>query len=424
MLILICLFSTIAKADEQFAILDSSQDALQSRVDTIQNARQELILCYFTFDQDEVSTMLLSLLKQASNRGVNVKLLVDAYYNGMSKAMMKLVKENGIDLKLYAPFNLFKPGRWWKRMHNKFLIADGEILLSGGRNVKNEYFGMHESHNYIDRDIIVASKKAAQTARNYFFDLWNSKVVKTPKTKHVKDKKIIEAKKNLAKGRELLVTHPTLRLNTGNIWVKEINPLDEYEFIYDPIKKKSHQGTGDRLLKELEQASSSVKIETPYFVLTNRMMKLLKKLRKRGVSIRILTNSLSSSDVILSQASYLNRRNKLLKMGVELHEVLTSKIGLHAKSYVIDNSTAIIGTFNFNGRSLHQDFEVLTLSRNTDVVDELNKSMEQHLEYARLVEQDGTLEGFNVKFPEVKLGKKIGAFLTRILLAPILRVQI
>ena len=175
MLIFSCLFGTIAHADEQFVILDSSQDALQSRIDTIQNAKQELILCYFSFNQDEVSNMLLSLLKQAVDRGVNVKLLVDAYYNGMSKATMKLVKESGINLKLYAPFNFFKPGRWWKRMHNKFLIADREILLSGGRNVKNEYFGMHESHNYIDRDIIVASTKAAKTARNYFHELWNSK---------------------------------------------------------------------------------------------------------------------------------------------------------------------------------------------------------------------------------------------------------
>lgn len=410
-------------SQEQFKILDQGEEALQARIDSIDNAQDEVILCYFTFSQDLVSNSLFARLIAAVDRGVKVRLIVDGYYHEISKKMFSYLTSKGIEIKIYAPFNLLRPNRWWKRMHNKFFVVDQKIFISGGRNIKDNYFDFAE-YNYHDRDIIVASSKLATQVKNYFEILWQQKFVVNAKSKELKNVEYLAQENEIVQAATEIQARSNISFNRNIHWVTEVDKLDNFEFIFDPIKKDKNEGTGERLYQLLANAKQSIKIETPYFVMTNKAMKMFKELSSKGVKIRILTNSLYSTDVLLSQGSYRNKKKKLLKMGIELQEINEKNIRLHAKSYLIDDEISVIGSFNFNGRSLYQDFEVLTVSTNAEVAQELSESMEDSLNMAYMLDPSLPMRQMHIMNDHVSLDKKIRAFITRIFLAPILKVQI
>lgn len=170
--------------------------------------------------------------------------------------------------------------------------------------------------------------------------------------------------------------------------------LEDVEFIYDiPGKNDGKNGLGgggvstNALIDLIKQAKSSIDIQTPYLITTELSRNLFKEAVKRGVKIRILTNSLASTDNIEAFSSYQSDRRKLLETGVgiyefrpdaaerteimtgELQETLSHKpiFGLHAKSMVIDKQTTVIGTFNLDPRSANLNTECIVIVRSDKI---------------------------------------------------------
>jgi putative cardiolipin synthase len=139
--------------------------------------------------------------------------------------------------------------------------------------------------------------------------------------------------------------------------VKQINEVD------DPRIR-------DDMERELDSLVASVRdellIETAYLIPTPRGLERLRELRRRGVRIRILTNSLASNDVVAAHAGYARFRGALLAMGVELFEMrpdaseiargwrpiaFRSKAALHTKTIVFDRRKVLVGSLNLDPRS-------------------------------------------------------------------------
>jgi len=116
-------------------------------------------------------------------------------------------------------------------------------------------------------------------------------------------------------------------------------------------------------------------IVSPYFVPGDKGEALLEKLSARGVHVRVLTNSLLSTDVIAVHAGYQHYRIPLLEAGVQLYEVKplpgkpqprggalkepsSGQFSLHAKAYVFDDKQIFIGSANFDRRSMHLNTEI------------------------------------------------------------------
>lgn len=132
---------------------------------------------------------------------------------------------------------------------------------------------------------------------------------------------------------------------------------------------------GDKILKALVGKVDGLKrqllMENAYFVPTQAGADKLKELSARGVKVRVLTNSLSSNDVIAVHAGYSKYRVELLAAGVELHEVRAdsakvrqtlfsteSKAGLHTKAAVFDGTSLFVGSFNLDPRSANLNTEI------------------------------------------------------------------
>ncbi len=130
-----------------------------------------------------------------------------------------------------------------------------------------------------------------------------------------------------------------------------------------------------RVAEEVERAQRDLILVSPYLVPGESEMALIRRLRERGVRVRILTNSLASTDMPIVHVGYMRYRVPLLEAGCELYEVrpelgkpesghgliksgASNQFGLHAKVIVIDNQRAFVGSMNFDQRSLDINTEI------------------------------------------------------------------
>jgi putative cardiolipin synthase len=183
----------------------------------------------------------------------------------------------------------------------------------------------------------------------------------------------------------------------------------------DPPEKLS-ESTADsdyRMWTEVKPymaaAQQEVIILSPYFVPGKSGVEFLKELRERGVRVRILTNSLASTDVGIVHAGYSRYRRDLLRAGVELYELnkVTSKedrrdwskgkIGrakssLHAKSFVVDRETIFIGSLNLDARSVVQNTEIGVVIESPEIADRMASNFDEHIDevgFRLTLEDDG-----------------------------------
>ncbi len=443
-----CILAAVAARADVYRLLDSDQEAAQARIDLVQRAREEIQAEYFIVETDQVSLTGLGLLRDAARRGVKVRLIVDATFNNVARAIQGYLISQGVEIREYHPFRWTKP-RWiWRRMHDKLLVVDGRSMLAGGRNIANSYFGFGK-RNYVDRDALVEGG-AAKKARDYFLELWSSGEVRATRLRSY-DPGFLEyrceqeashparrfclARQEKIRGGFLwaqrLLDDSLDRLRRGS-WVRYDSGRDfaagqadvgEVRFLHDPVGRKVEaRGIGRELLDLMAAATRSMEIESPYLVPSAAFKRALKAALRRGVAVRILTNSLGSTDNLFAQAGYVGKRKKLVRWGVDLWEYKGPE-SLHAKSAVFDGETVVVGSFNINPRSEYLDTEIALVATQHDLALQLQQSMNEHLRNAFRIGSNGKPEGRDDAFPGVA-GSKVLKLRLLQLLAPFLRRQL
>jgi len=166
------------------------------------------------------------------------------------------------------------------------------------------------------------------------------------------------------------------------------------------------------LIQLIKEANSTIYIQTPYLVTTDLSQGLFKEAISRGVEVKILTNSLVSTDNLEAFSGYKRERKNLLEIGVQIYEfkpdaeirkvVMTGALredegftpifGLHAKSMVIDQSISVIGTFNLDPRSANLNTECISVIRDSTISVRLHQIMEREF---RIENSWETTDDFN-----------------------------
>jgi putative cardiolipin synthase len=422
-----CLLLPSALSADGARLLLSDRDAAEAWVELVLGAEEELLASAFVFGDDPFTLTSLALLRETSRRGVDVKLLIDAQWNKMPVGVEAHLLEEGVEIRLYHPFRWTKPHWMSRRLHDKLAIADGERLIAGGRNVESPYFGYGhqlERRNYIDADVLVTGDAAAES-RAYFLELWESGEVAASRALTS-----VEAR---AEASALLDRH--------GAWLEErvvraladpervpVVPAEvgEVRFLHDPVGKKGEApGVGHDLLDLLDGARESVVIESPYLVPSRALRRGLRRALDRGVAIRILTNSVATTDNLWPQAGYVGKRDDLVGMGVELWELSGEATNetLHTKAAVIDGRTVIVGSYNLDPRSEHLNTEVAVVLEDPVLAAELTAWMDGHLEVSDRIGPRGWPEGAEEPFPGVGCWKKTQLRLLQ-LLAPFVKRQL
>jgi putative cardiolipin synthase len=350
---------------------------------------------YYIWHGDETGYLLFEALWQAADRGVRVRLLLDDNNTaGLDSVIAALDSHENIEVRLYNPLAQrnarmlnfvtdFK--RVNRRMHNKSFTVDNQATIVGGRNVGNEYFGAGPGVTFADLDVIAIGPTVNEVSAA--FDLyWSSPsaypaaallgqpqpgAVEQLKAKFASVRADPESASYLASLRE---TRLVADLKAGKL------PFEwtEARLVYDqPGKTLDADSRNDLLLlpRLLEAAGPPARefdLVSPYFVPGTQGTAALEGLARRGVKVRVLTNSLESTDVAAVHAGYAKRRPALLQAGVQLYELErteaapaakgktggSSSASLHAKTFAVDRERIFVGSFNFDPRSAKLNTEM------------------------------------------------------------------
>ena len=389
-----------------FRLLSVGVDGFLARAQMINAAERTLDLEYFIFRQDETGQLLTDALLHAADRGVRIRVLVDDADTLKGDGQIAaLSADPNIDIRIFNPFAYrghtelfravefaFDASRLDYRMHNKLLVVDNAIALVGGRNIGDQYFQVDPDSQFGDDDVFAAGPIVKRLSKT-FDDFWNSTlaipVAGLGDGKH-SDAALEAFRKTLDEHRRQLKAdgtdyasrvaggEPLAGMLSGRLPLVWANA----QVVFDsPDKKRVEKGeiVGELMHRTVADAVAGVRSEllmvTPFLIPGNDGMRLFEDLRKRGVRVRILTNSLESTPELAAQSGYMRYRVPLLEDGVELYEIrallgnargsgessaatLSGNYALHAKLFVFDRQRLYIGSMNFDQRSHHLNTEV------------------------------------------------------------------
>jgi putative cardiolipin synthase len=179
---------------------------------------------------------------------------------------------------------------------------------------------------------------------------------------------------------------------------REVGPV---RFLHDPPGRKgAGPGVAGALLELLDGARERVVIESPYLIPTRGFEDGLERAIGRGVHVRILTNSLATTDNLWPQAAYAGDKKRLVALGVELWETMGDE-SLHTKAAVVDGVTAVVGSFNLDPRSERLNTELAVVIDDPALAAELAATMDGRLAGAAQIGPDGRPEGYDDRYPGV-----------------------
>jgi phosphatidylserine/phosphatidylglycerophosphate/cardiolipin synthase-like enzyme len=341
---------------DRVRIVEDPREASQIRVDLIQQAKHSIDAQYYIVGDDYFTYAGLALLRDAARRGCRVRVIIDGRSNKISPDVHAHLRQEKILVKIYHPMTLRKFSWLVRRMHDKGLDIDGREMIRGGRNVEGDYFG-YARRNFVDRDVYVNGKAVADSSA-YFDQLWNSDEVVPMNVNDPTGARAQQGRAVLDAAAAKLRRSKTPRLDTGTDWSARAREVGPVQFLHDPVGRKGLEpGISTKLRDTFRRARRSVLVETPYLVPTKELLQEIQQAKNQGVSkIEMITNSISSNDSMLVQLGYETSKKQLLRLGVDLWEYKGPDT-LHAKSAVLDNRIALVGSFNIDPRSQHLNTE-------------------------------------------------------------------
>lgn len=410
-----------SQVGSEVRLLEGSMDALGMRTHLAEGARRSLDIQYYILHDGLTTRMLIQSLLDAADRGVKVRILLDDMTSyGQDARIAALSCHDNIEVRLFNPlesgrrlaftrFIVFvaRIQRLHRRMHNKLWVADGELAITGGRNLGDEYYGASSEMNFSDLDLLVRGPLVAQMQAS--FELyWNSPFVQP-----------------MARFRLFVPSVEEHRLWRLRVRDRLKTAMREREDYVSSLRQWQKDGSGQRLLGHMEQVQASLLVDSPekigtpdhppveelvfspliervkavkkqltlvsaYFVPGELGMELLGDLTARGVRVRVLTNSLAATDLPLVHGGYTLYRRALLEAGVELHEMSSTasvfrrwrlpwrgKVSLHSKTIIFDDDSAFVGSFNMDPRSAFWNTEIGVLMDSPVLAAQLNQLAEQ-----------------------------------------------
>ena len=222
-------------------------------------------------------------------------------------------------------------------MHNKSLTADGLYSIVGGRNIGDEYFAATLAVNFSDMDLLMAGPVVQEIGA--FFDMyWNSKVVYPISA-------LVEASHASAELPALPLRSPSAaeaHENGGSqsrtYWARAVAIADPPDKLHQKMDTERYAIA--QMRAEFERAEREMVLISPYFVPGKQGVRWLADAVKRGVRVRVLTNSFAATDVSVVHAGYARYRHDLLRAGVELYELKPT-----VPDTVVEKSTTELAAF-------------------------------------------------------------------------------
>lgn len=404
-----------------FRPLLQSTFALDTRLELIRRAQVSLDVQYYLIGNDSIGRMILRELRDASQRGVRVRLLLDDLSTQrMDELLLGLAAYPKAEVRLFNPFAYGRGSllsRYWQlltnfgrlnhRMHNKLLVADGALAVVGGRNLADDYFLRNADANFIDFDMLMAGAIVPQSSAT-FDAYWNSDQVFAVDAITHDDASAAQRRRRFDElvdtqdataparlldvdlqgrqpfGAELDARRYRFVIASGGVMADRPDKLLAGDLDPPPTVADHYQSL-------LGEARSEIIVVSPYFIPGEAGVQRLRQARERGVEVRVVTNASSSTDVALVSVSSARYRTELLGLGVKLFEFESVRLmriaklhalfgrsrgRLHAKVGIIDREVVLVGSMNVDPRSARINTEIGVAVRSSELAGQVLPSFE------------------------------------------------
>lgn len=384
--------------ESAFRLVHDGSEALTIRERSAALASRSIDVQTFIWRLDRSGSFLVQRLLEAADRGVRVRMLVDDMdVRNNNAAFAALAAHPNIAVRSFNPFvsrrgvlGLIVEGltnfeRINGRMHNKTWIADNRVAVVGGRNLGDEYFGASNSINFEDLDFAMVGPVVRDISRS-FDRYWNSShtyPMKLLDPQGVSPQALAVLRSGVS--RSAVAGRQHSAPDTPAAMLRQDFPLPDmtmtwsanYRFLVDDPGKVATRGNDPHrarvraaLIEVVRAARSEVILISPYFVPGDTTTALLAQAATNGKRVRVLTNSLSATDVGVVHGGYAQYREALLEGGVELWELKAmagssarplstglSGASLHSKALLVDRMSTFVGSYNLDPRSAWHNCE-------------------------------------------------------------------
>lgn len=306
--------------------LNIGEEYFASLINDLKNAQKFIFMEYFIIAEGKFWNTILDILKEKAKNGVIVKLIYDdiGCMSTLSGSYDKKLISLGIDTVIFSKLKGEADNKFNNRSHRKITVIDGIIGYTGGINIADEYINnIKRFGHWKDIGIRIEGEGVYELTKQFLIDF------------------NINSKKQLNLNIDLFPK--TTIKNEGYVIPFGDGPR--------PLYKR--RVSENAIKNMINMATKSIYITTPYLICSDDLFLSLENAALRGVDVSIITPHIPDKKLVyqMTKANYL----RLINAGVNIYEY---ELGfIHAKSYLVDDAVAIIGTINLDYRSLAHHFE-------------------------------------------------------------------
>lgn len=399
-------------------LIDDGLSAFVIRAAFARMATKTIDLQTYIYSNDFSSKVLIGELKNAADRGVRVRILLDDYGTKSDIVDVMLLNQHpNIEVKVFNTVPCRTPGLYYpqflmdfnrlnSRMHNKLFIVDNIAYITGGRNVGSNYFYPETASNFSDTDVLFLGDMTKYATAS-FDEYWNHHLAIPadvfPKAKSKKAMRKLEAKFDEIQQRS---ADDVRRYNTIiQMAIRKFNQKNfdfswgHGKFLADPpakvemtmTEKQEYRGDIVRALQHLwDETDNNVYMSAAYFVPGQGGLEHMLHEEKSGVHMTIVTNSLASTNAPTVYAKWEKYRQQLIESGADVYEFMLSAENLrgqehdrerrhnafsvlHSKTIVFDDRISWIGSFNLDPRSAYFNTENVAIFESREFAKKLRE---------------------------------------------------
>ncbi len=305
----------------------SGEEYFVKFIEELKKAKEFIFIETFIIREGLMWNTILTILEEKAAQGVDVRVMYDdaGCLTTLPHKYYEKLREKGIKCYVFNPFTPLLEIRMNHRDHRKITVIDGHTAFTGGINLADEYINAYEKHGHWKDAAILVKGEAAWNMTVMFLQLWE--YLSREKGEYEQFRPC-----NACEG---------LYETDGFVQPYGDSPLDD-----EPVGKYTY-------INMISRAKDYVYIFTPYLVLDNEMVDVLKLAAKSGVDVRIVTPHIPDKWYVflVTQSFY----EVLIEAGVKIYEYLPGF--MHSKAFVCDDVLATVGSINLDYRSLYFHFE-------------------------------------------------------------------
>ncbi len=330
----------------------------ESLKNDLRSAERFIFMEYFIIEEGKMWGEILEILVEKVKQGVDVRVMYDdiGCVQTLPTRYFKYLRSLGIKCHVFNRFNPVVSMVHNHRDHRKITVIDGHTAYTGGINLADEYINDYVKHGHWKDVAVRLYGKATWSFTVMFLSLW------CPLTK---------TKEDFEKYKPEQRFYDTFK-SDGYVQPFDDVPIDD-EIVGENV-----------YLNMINRAENYVYICSPYFIVDNETISALCTAAKSGVDVRIITPHLGDKWYV--HAMTRSYYSVLVENGVKVYEYTDGFI--HAKSMVCDDKLAVIGTINFDFRSLYLTFECATLLYKTNTVTDIYNDFLKTVKISQLMTKE------------------------------------